>query len=95
MRGGEASGRTWRSQGNRARRVSLGKRIWLCHWYLKKRRWPTRIQVQSQGPGSGVRNQEPSEGEIIKGKGIQPEEKRKKDKGLGSVYFILHTTLHD
>lgn len=50
-----------------------------------KGRWPTGIQGPSQGPGSGLGNQEPSEDELIQGKGVQLEEKSKKDEGLGSA----------
>ena len=54
----------------------------MCVTGTLKGRWPTGIQGPSQGPGSGLGNQEPSEDELIKGKGVQLEEKWK-DKGLG------------
>lgn len=56
-----------------------------CVTGTHKGRWPTGIRGQSPGPGSAFWNQVPSEDEITKGKGVQPEEKRKKDKGLGSA----------
>lgn len=56
-----------------------------CATGTSKGRWPPGIQGQSQSSGSGLENQVPSEEEITRGKGVQPEEKRKKGKGLESA----------